>query len=211
MPDFTPKNRKNFFSPVFFLLFPSRFPMTTTPAPPSRPPFGQDGGAKFKARDGKSTPLRSVRTERCLSTRFPTLPSHLFVRSRHRRNATFTRHHAPHTVRGNVRNFTCHFVRIRHISMFFKSFLQINSLFVRHHLVALSFPLPRYSDIFRQKKPPLRELVRDAVKCPKKPEHGSGAQDGTDVFRTLLCKVTAALCASLCRSALSRLNAKTTL
>ena len=108
--EFYPKKPQNRFFTRFFLLFPSRFPMTTTPAPPSRPPFGQDGGAKFKARDGKSTPLRSVRTERCLSTRFPTLPSHLFVRSRHRRNAIVTRHPAPfhtrHFTRSPMRDLT---------------------------------------------------------------------------------------------------------
>ena len=49
------------------------------------------------------------------------------------------------------------------------------------------------------------------MKCPKKPEHGSGTQDGTDVFRTLLSKVTATLYMSLCRSALSRLKAKVAL
>ena len=74
--------------------------------------------------------------------------------------------------------------------------------------------LPSASPIFRHfptKKAPRRELVRDTVKRPKRQERGSGTQDGTDVFRALLCKVTATLCASLCRSALSRLKAKVAL
>ena len=108
-------------------------------------------------------------------------------------------------------NFMRHFVRIRHISVFFRSFLQINSAFVQYCVAVRSLLLLRSSDIFRQKKPPQRELVRGTVKRPKRQSRVTGPPDGTHVVRTLLIKVTATLYMSLCRSALSRLKAKVAL